>query len=201
MPIRTGAKIDTLQALNTIAGYVGIPPITNLSQIPTEPDFVLAQDILDEVTQTTLSQGLPCNTDFDYVLDQLESGTNYTLIPDGALICHITSDNRFVERDGYAYNIKEKQFHTGTELKAFVVWYQTFDELPELVKRYIITAASRAYVHRVKGDAGLSQLTITDERRTKIEFQRYAFTMADYTMLDDSNLDFISFRRRYYRRY
>jgi len=201
MPIRTGAKIDTLQALNTMAGYVGIPPLTNIVEVSTEPDFILAQDILDEVTQTTLSQGLPCNTDFDYVLSDVELGTGYTIIPDGALICHVTSDNRFVERDGYVYNIKEKVNSTSTEHKAFVVWYQTFDALPELVKRYIITAASRTFVHRVKGDAGLSQLTITDERRTKIEFQRYAFTMADYSMIDDPELDFVSFRRRYYRRY
>jgi len=201
MPIRTGAKIDTLQALNTMAGYVGIPPLVNLLDVDTEPDFILAQDILSEVTQTTLSQGLPCNTDFDFVLTDVEAGTGYTLIPDGALICHITSDNRFVERDGYVYNIKEQANSTSVEHKAFVVWYQEFDLLPELVKRYIITAASRAYVHRVKGDAGLSQLTITDERRTKIEFQRYTFTMADYSMIDDPELDFISFRRRYYRRY
>jgi len=201
MPIRTGAKIDTLQALNTMAGYVGIPPITGLLDIDTDPDFKIAQDILEEVIQTTLSQGLPCNTDFDYPLTELEATTNYTIIPDGALICHITSDTRFTERDGYVYNMKEKDFSTSTEHKAFIVWYQEFDFLPELVKRYIITAASRAFVHRIKGDAGLSQLTITDERRTKIEFQRYAFTMADYSMLDNDDLDFISFRRRYYRRY
>lgn len=201
MPIKTGAKIDTLQALNTMAGYIGIPPLTSLIEVATEPDFILAQDILDEVTQTTLSQGLPCNTDFDYELTAVDGVTGYTIIPDGALLCQITSDNRFVERDGFVYNIKDKTFSTSTSLKAFVVWYQTFDELPELVKRYIITAASRAYVHRVKGDAGLSQLTITDERRTKIEFQRYSFTMADYSMLDDGDLDFTSFRRRYYRRY
>lgn len=201
MPIRIGAKIDTLQALNTMAGYVGIPPLTSLIEVDTEPDFKIALDILDEVTQTTLSQGLPCNTDFDFVLTEREAITDYTIIPDGALICHVTSDNRYVERDGYVYDIQEKVNSTSTEHKAFIVWFQEFDQLPELVKRYIITAASRAFVHRIKGDAGLSQLTITDERRTKIEFQRYSFTMADYSMLDDGDLDFIAFRRRYYRSY
>ena len=201
MPIRTGAKLNTLQALNTMAGYVGIPPLTNIIQLDTEPDFLLAQQILDEVTQTTLSQGLPCNTDFDLVLSEVEDVTGFTLVPDGALMCHVTSDNRFVERDGYIYNIKEQANSVSTELKAYVIWFQEFDALPELVKRYIITAASRSFVHRVKGDAGLSQLTIPDERRTKIEFQRYTFTMADYSMLDDAELDFISFRPQYYRRY
>ena len=182
-----------------MASYVGLPPLINITEVSTEPDFVIAETILLEVTQTILSQGLPCNTDFYYPIDTTRDG--YTAIPEGALICDINDDDRYVERDTYVYNTYTKTFETDLTLTAFVVWDMTFDALPELVKRYIITVASRAYVHRIKGDAGLSQLTIVDERRTKQEFQRYVFKMGDWTLLDDPRLDFITNRRQYYRRY
>jgi len=199
MPIRTSASLTTLDALNTMASYIGIPPLLNLVEVDVEPDFVIANDILLEVTQTILSQGLPCNTDFEFTLSELRDGL--TAVPEGALICDVSTDDRYVERDTYIYNIWDKAFETRVDLKARVVWDMTFDELPELVKRYIMTVASRAYVSRIKGDAGLTQLTIPDERRTKQEFQRYVFKMGDWTMLSDPRLDYITRRQQYYRRY
>ena len=200
MPIKTGAKLDTLQALNIMASYLGIPPLANLSELPTEPDFVLAQGVLDDVTQTTLSQGLPCNTDFFYVLADLDPISGFTLIPDGALATTIIEDRRYTERDGLVYDTKERTFVTLTSLRAHIVWYQEFDALPELVKRYILTAASRSLVHRVKGDPGLSQMTIPDEHRTKIEFQRYVFNTGGVSLLDHADLHFITYRQNHYYR-
>lgn len=200
MPIRTGAKLDTLQALNTMASYLGIPPLNSLDDLATEPDFVLAQSVLDDVTQTTLSQGLPCNVDFFYVLSEVHPTSGFTIIPDGALSTTIVEHTRYTERDGLVYDTKEQVFVTDVSLRAHITWYQEFDELPELVKRYILTAASRSLVHRVKGDPGLSQMTIPDEHRTKIEFQRYVFNTGGVSLLDDADLSFISYRQQYYRR-
>jgi hypothetical protein len=182
-----------------MATYIGIPPLLNISQLTAEPDFVVANDILLEVTQTVLSQGLPCNTDYDFILSELRD--ELTAVPEGALICDVSTDDRYVERDTYIYNMYTKEFETRVDLKANIVWDMTFDELPELVKRYIITVSSRAFVGRIKGDAALSQMTIPDERRTKQEFQRYVFKMGDWSMLDDPSLDFITRRLQYYRRY
>jgi len=200
MPIKTGAKLDTLQALNIMASYLGIPPLANLSELPTEPDFVLAQSVLNDITQTTLSMGLPCNTDYFFVLAELHPTSGFTIIPDGALSTTIVEDIRYTERDGLVYDTKELTFVTLTSLRAHIVWYQEFDALPELVKRYILTAASRSLIHRVKGDPGLSQLTIPDERRTKIEFQRYVFNTGQVSLLDHQDLQFITHRQQHYYR-
>jgi len=184
MPIRTNNILDTLIALNRMASFVGIPPLLNLSEVSTEPDFTLAQQILDEITQTTLSQGLPCNTRYNVTLTEVDTD-GFTIIPAGALICDII-DHGYVERDGLVYSIKENAPTTLTTLKAEIVDNMTYDDLPELVKSYIATRAARSFIARVKGDGTASQITIPDESRIAQEFHRYVYNVGDYTILDGS---------------
>jgi hypothetical protein len=198
MPIRTGEQLTTIKALNTMASYIGIPPINSLSDVDGFPDFKIAQEVLDEITQVTLSLGLPCNQDYEYQLTEVNIDGN-VVIPDGALICDLENP-QYTERDGLVYDLKNKTNVTDTSLKAHIIWYQTFDALPELVKRYIITASSRALVARIKGDQGLQSLTLPDERRTKQEFDRYRFHMGDVSLLDHPDVDYISRRKTYRRR-
>lgn len=193
MPIKTGAKIDTLSSLNTMASYLGIPPLLALSDLTTEPDFVLAQEILDETTTSVLSIGLPCNTDHLFPLTEVEALTGFVIVPDGALLCDV-DDNNYVERDGLIYNRDLREFTTQINLTATLVFLQEYDPLPEIVKKYIEILASRTLVARIKGDAALLQLTIPDERRVKNDFQRYTFDMGDYNMLRPFNEAYISDR-------
>ena len=198
MPTRTGVKITKIKAINTMASYIGIPPISSLNAINQYPDLLLAQQVLDEMSQTVLASGLPCNVDYNYVLDEVDID-GIVIIPDGALICDI-HNHKFRERDGRVYDVEAMSYHTGTGLQAYVIWDQEFDYLPELVKRYITVSASRSFVSRVKGDQGLLSLTIPDEIRTKNQFQEYVNKMSDVSLLDDPDLAYISFRksRRFY---
>jgi len=182
MAIKTTDTIETLRALNIMASYIGIPPINNLSKVATQPDFTLAQEVLDEVTRSTLSQGLPCNVDYSYPLNEVNDSLE-VIIPEGALICDLI-ENNYVERDGVVYNLETRTNVTQTGLKADITWNWMFDDLPELVKQYIIVVASRAFVGRVKGEDSVLQLTIPDERRVKQEFQRYVYSMGDVSILD-----------------
>jgi hypothetical protein len=165
-----------------MASYIGIPPIANLGVIPSEPDFILAKSILDDVKRSTLSQGLPCNSDKDITLTDVND-SGYVIVPEGALICDVTSYG-YADRDGLIYNLKTREFSTDTSLKADIVWNWEFDSLPELVKQYITITASRAFVARVKGDDASINLTIPDERRIKQEFQRYVLHVGDVSTLD-----------------
>lgn len=183
MPINTTASFTQLTALNLMAGYIGIPPITNLAVITSEPDFTLANNILTEATETILSQGLPCNVDYDFPLTELLNG--YIRVPAGALICDVVTSG-FTERDSLIYDMSEQDFTTRTDLKADITWNMAFDDLPELVKKYIATEASRSFVSRIKGDVNQAQLLVPDNQRVKQEFHRYRNNMNDISMLDHS---------------
>jgi hypothetical protein len=199
MPTNEIDDLDTLKALNVMATYLGIPPLTALIEATSHPDFVIAQNILNDVTTTILSQGLPCNTDYNYPLTEVD-GSGYVVIPPGALICSIGSYD-YVERDGLVYNRQSREFTTNTSLKADIVWNQTFDNLPHLVRQWITIESSRALVGRLKGDAALAQLTIPEATRVKQEFQRYVYSMEHTsTLLDDNNFN-IAIRGRNRRPY
>ncbi len=182
MSIKTDDTIETLRALNIMASYIGIPPLTNLSEVATQPDFVIAQRVLDQITRSTLSQGLPCNRDYAYPLNEV-NGNLEVIIPVGALICDII-ENNYVERDGVVYDLKTRTNVTQTGLLADITWNWEFDDLPTLVQQYILVTASRSFVGRIKGEDSVLQLTIPDERRVKQEFQRYVYDMGDISLLD-----------------
>lgn len=182
MPINTSNTLDTLTILNIMASYIGIPPLTNLNNITTEPDFLRAQEILNDVTRSVLSQGLPCNTDFEYELNDVD-GSGYVQVPAGALICDPIKEN-YVERSGLIYDLDSKAYVTTTGIKADITWDWTLDDLPTLVQQYISIVASRAFVSRIKGDGEAAQMSIPDERRVKQEFQRYVYNMGDVTILN-----------------
>lgn len=183
MPINTTETLETLNALNIMASYIGMPPLSNLSDLNNEPDFLLAQEVLNDVRKSVLSQGLPCNTDYDYPLTSTEAVTGHLLLPDGALVCDLRYDN-IVERDGKIYNLETREYETRTDLKADIVWNWDYDTLPLIVKQFIAITASRAFVARVKGDTEAMNLSINDERRVKQEFQRYVYAMGDVSVLD-----------------
>ena len=182
MPIESNESLTTLTALNIMASYIGIPPLKSLNDLSTEPDFVSAQLVLDDVRQSILSQGLPCNTDYEYELNDVTDIDGFVEVPAGALICDPIDDG-LVERDGLIYDTEAQEFSTKAGLTADDTWNWDFDSLPLLVKKYIVIQASRAYVARVKGDVEATQLSIPDERRVKQEFQRYVYHLGDVSVL------------------
>lgn len=188
MPIRTDVIKTELTALNTMCSYVGIPPLVDLADVPNEPDFLLARQILEEITTSVLSRSLPCNSDYDYEI------TNAT-VPAGALTCD-PEDGDYTTRDGMIYDRTTRAVATSTSIKASIAWNMTFDSLPLLVQQYITVVAARSMVGRVKGDAALAQMTIPDEARVKMEFERYNTRLGDYSMLDNPQVAGINWRRR-----
>ena len=92
MTIENNESLTTLTALNIMASYIGIPPLKSLNDLSTEPDFVSAQLVLDDVRQSILSQGLPCNTDYEYELNDVTDIDGFVEVPAGALICYPIDD-------------------------------------------------------------------------------------------------------------
>ncbi len=186
MPIKTGVTRNELDALNKICSYVGLPPLLDILDVPNDPDFALAQLVLDEVRESILAASLPCNTDVGFTVT---GGT----VPDGALVCD-PIDIRYTIRDGKIYDATE--FTDVTEdTECDIAWNLTFDGLPLVVKNYITVVAARSMVGRVKGDQALLQLTIPDEARVRTAFAQYNQRLGDYSMLSNPHISGILYMR------
>jgi len=195
MPIKTDGAITRLSTLNTIASYLGMPPLINLVDAQSDPDFQTIDNIIDEVSVTIQSEGLPCNMDHDLPLEP-DPVTGEILIPAGALLTDPTQliDNKYVEREGKLYDTKERTFNIGRTLKVDVIWTLEYDSLPQVVKRYVEVVAARTAIARLKGEADLAAGTQVDEARTLSEYQRYTQSVGDYNMLDNPDTAYIFHR-------
>jgi hypothetical protein len=203
MSIDTRVVLDELQALNTIASYGSLPPLLNISEVDSSPDFIAIRNVLNEMVEQVCLIGMPCNKDTDYDLDPDVNGE--VLIPDGALT--VLPENQYmhyiIERNGKLYNNRDKTFTLDTTIPCEIYWLQTFESLPLTVRKYVTISAGRRWVSRYKTDEATLSLTADDFRRAESEFLRYTEANNNTNMLyDNYEMSYITDRSaNSYRRY
>jgi len=124
-------------------------------------------------------------------------------------------DNRYVERGGKLYDTKNQTFTITKNIKVDIIWFLEWLDLPEHVKQYILVKATRIFQKRFFADENLHQFTKEDKnqhRSTKVDENLYRFTeedeiaarrqfsrkelkIADFSILDNANVN-----PRFYRR-
>lgn len=171
-----------LLAINEILSLVGINTVADL----TEP---LRQDVL-QALQT-----------FDEVLRQLATTRNYfnryekiTLTPDVNKEIIITSDIYDVElrdsniqaviRDGKLYNLSDNTYTFESTVEADVSYYLDIDNIPEVVKRYVLSTAARKLYFKLFGPSAHLQVLAEEERMAYSTFQRWELESADLNMIN-----------------
>lgn len=184
MGINTSAQLTKLTALNGMASYIGIPPLQSLSDISVSPDFQLAEQILDELTNEVCAHGMPCNTDYKYTLTP-DTETGNIVIPQGAISFFPDTPNNgyYVERDGKLYDLDKQTFEFTSDVKGTVFWLYDYESLPQVARKYVYVEASHRYVARVKGNTSVLELTQIDRRRADEEFMQYTQNIGNANMI------------------
>ena len=81
------------------------------------------------------------------------------------------------------YKYRHHTFSFTEDLKAEIVYFLAFDELPEPARRYINIKAARIFIDRVLGDDGLRTYTQQDEVRARAVFLDSDASIADHNVL------------------
>ena len=189
MPINTSAGLTQLSALNTMASYLGIPPIVSTDEIASDVDFILANTILNEITTQVLNRNIGLNSEYNFKLAVDVDGS--IPVPSGALSVEVEGDwfGRYVERDGKLWDKKEQTFVINNDaLLSTIVWNFTFESLPEIVKRHITTKSALRFVARAKGEASILAMVQEDQLNAEYEFMRYVNRNSEITLLDNSTV-------------
>ena len=187
MGINLTAQLSKLDALNSMASYIGIPPIQNISEVPLSPDFQLAELILDEMVNEVCSHGMPCNTDYKYELTP-DGVTGEIAVPAGAISIFPEDPNQgyFVERDGKLYDLDNQTDVFTSPVEVTIYWLYDFESLPQVVRKYLAVASARRFVSRVKGDDAVLQTTQLDLLRAETEFLSYSQQIGSVNMIYDN---------------
>jgi Tail tubular protein len=178
-------RISKLEAVNTMLTLVGDSPVNTLSA--TTSNAQIAELILDEVTKEFQYQGWHFNTENNVTLPR--DNTNKIEIPDNALSVDV-DDNVYpsldvIIRGNYLYNKNNHTYEFSSDLKAEVIYFLTWDNLPEIAKRFVVLRAGRIFSQRLIGSAEQNSTNTIDENQALRELVYWDEQMADLTIWDN----------------
>tara|TARA_R100000234_G_scaffold55626_1_gene33406 strand:- start:194 stop:802 length:609 start_codon:yes stop_codon:yes gene_type:complete len=178
------AATTELEAVNIMLAAIAEAPINSLTGL-LPVDAVTAQSTLTEFNKEVQSEGWSFNTETDVTLTR--DGSNQISLPSNVLRVdanihqHPTIDP--IQRGLKLYDRQNNKFEFDEDLICTVVYFRTFNEIPEQAKRYINIKAARVFVDRLVGDQGLRTYTKEDEIRARAILMETDLANADHNLL------------------
>tara|TARA_R100001443_G_scaffold105683_1_gene114782 strand:+ start:54 stop:656 length:603 start_codon:yes stop_codon:yes gene_type:complete len=173
-----------LEAVNIMLAAIGEAPINTLSgTVPV--DVKLAEATLTEINKEVQSEGWSFNTEINVELtrgdaDQILLASNVLRVNPNV---HDHPDIDAIQIGSKLYDRKNHTYTFSESLKCTVVYYRTFNEIPEPAKRYINIKAARIFVDRLVGDQELRTFTQGDEVRARAILMETDYSNADHNIL------------------
>ena len=178
------AATTELEAINIMLSAIGEAPINSLTgTLPV--DAKIAQSTLNEINKKVQMEGWSFNTEIDVTLtrdgsNQIALSTD-TLRIDPNIYQHPTIDA--IQRGLKLYDRLNNKFEFDEDLICTVVYFRTFDEIPEPARRYITIKAARIFVDRLVSDDGLRTYTQQDEVRARAILMETDLANGDHNVL------------------
>jgi len=178
-------RIAKLEAVNTMLTLVGDAPVNSL--IANTANSQIAELILDEVTKEIQHQGWHFNTETGITLPV--GGDGKITVPDTALSIDVDPaeypNMDIVIRGNYLYDKKNHTYTFTADIKAEVVSFFAWEELPEIVKRYVVLRAGRIFSQRIIGSAEQTSANSVDENQALREIVAWDSDSADYNIFSN----------------
>ena len=180
----TVAATTELECINIMLAAIGEAPVNSLTgTVPV--DVRLAQSTLTEVNKQVQSEGWSFNTEIDVTLTR-NASNNIVLGTDVLRVDAQTHDHPSInpiQRGLKLYDRKNNTFIFDVDLKCTVVYFRSFDELPEQARSYMTIKAARIFVDRFVSDQSLRTYTEGDEIRARSVLMETDLSNADHNML------------------
>ena len=181
----TTAATTELESINIMLAAIGEAPVNSLTgTVPV--DVRLAQSTLTEINKEIQSEGWSFNTEIDVTLNRNDTTKQIVLSTDILRIDpnihqHPTIDA--IQRGLKLYDRLNNRYEFDEDLICTVVYFRTFDEIPEPARRYINIKAARIFVDRLVSDDGLRTYTQEDEIRARAILMETDLANGDHNLL------------------
>ena len=178
------AETTELECINIMLAAIGEAPINSLTgTLPV--DARLAQSTLTEVNKEVQSEGWSFNTEIDVTLTR-DASNHVALSIDVLRVdpnIHHHTDIDAIQRGLKLYDRLNNKYDFAKDLICTVVYFRTFEEIPEPARRYITIKAARIFVDRLVSDDGLRTYTQQDETRARAILMETDLSNADHNLL------------------
>lgn len=164
------AGTTKLRAINIMLASIDEEPVETIDGVqPLEVEQ--AKDILDEISKEIQQQGWDFNTEYEYNLPPNVDGE--VELPASTLefdAPHFEGNglNEYVQRGLRVYDKKKKTYNIGKAIKATMVFFLDWEEMPEPFRRWIMIRAARIFSNRTTGDQVANQYTQQQEIEAKV---------------------------------
>lgn len=178
------AGTTQLDAVNTMLSAIGEAPVSSLSSGLIEAE--IAETILNTVDREVQSMGWHFNTELNKLFAQTTGGE--IILPSDILRADATlgaQSPNLVQRGLKMYDRKNHTFNIGVAASLDIVVQLTFDDLPEVCKRYITLRATRIFQDRVVGSGTLHDFQRRDEEMALIELKEFDLVTDDNNIFDN----------------
>ena len=174
-----------LKAVNTILSGIGEQPVTSLPS--SYYMATLAQAKLAEVSKAVQTPGLQCNTQTELKLtpDPVTGMIDFDVLVLGSGMLSVDGTYPSVnvtERDRKLYDIDNQTYVFTQPVYVDIVWLLDFEQLPEVIRQYIMIRATREFQKRWLGSDALDSFTQEEELRAWAAVQRIEMRNFDRTM-------------------
>ena len=180
----TVAATTELECINIMLAAIGEAPVNSLTgTVPV--DVRMAQSTLTEVNKQVQSEGWSFNTELDVTLTR-DANNNVVLGTDVLRVDAQTHDHPSIDpiqRGLKLYDRKNNTFVFDEDIRCTVVYFRSFDELPEQARSYMTIKAARIFVDRFVSDQSLRTYTEGDEIRARSVLMETDLSNADHNML------------------
>jgi hypothetical protein len=176
----TPSSMTELEAVNVLLTTIGEAPINTLvgNQVV---DVAVAKQVLTEISREVQSQGWHFNSEYGVVLTP--NFDKKIAIPANTSRIDVNGID-VVNRGGYLFNLQDRTFIFDNPIEADIVYYQDFETLPDVAKRYIVVRASRIFADRMINSESTHQFTLKDEQKALIDLKEFEGDTGDYNMLE-----------------
>jgi len=180
----TTAATTELESINIMLAAIGEAPVNSLTgTLPV--DVKLAQSTLNETNKEVQSEGWSFNTEIDVTLTR-DASNNVNLSTDVLRVdpnIHQHTSIDAIQRGLKLYDRLNNKYEFTEDLICTVVYFRSFDEIPEPARRYVTIKAARIFVDRLVSDDGLRTYTQQDEVRARAILMETDLSNADHNLL------------------
>jgi len=180
----TTAATTELESINIMLAAIGEAPVNSLTgTLPV--DVKLAQSTLTETNKEVQSEGWSFNTEIDVTLTR-DVSNNVNLSTDVLRVdpnIHQHTSIDAIQRGLKLYDRLNNKYEFTEDLICTVVYFRSFDEIPEPARRYVTIKAARIFVDRLVSDDGLRTYTQQDEVRARAILMETDLSNADHNLL------------------
>lgn len=189
--------LSELSAVNSMLAAIGTAPVNTITG-PVSPDVAMARQLLDDARRKMLLRGWNFNTQRGVTMSP--DGTGRIAV-DSDILRLDTSPESYtsvdpVQRGPWLFDRSTNGYTFNAPLIVDLLLDLPWDELPEVAKDYVATAAASQFVMATASDQIRVQAAVRAEAEAYARLRAYEEDLEDCTIFDDHQSRFIIRRYR-----